>query len=155
MANLPKLSAREKVFVEAYCTTADFNATKAYREAVPNASRNAGKLAHKMLLKPSVARAIENRLDSKRRVFRIREDQILEGLYAEATNENARPSERIQAWVHLGKHLGMFREKQEEKDTQITYNIVNYNGTNKKIEEATEKAVAALSHEQIEEAEAE
>ena len=47
----------------------------------------------------------------------------------------------------------MFREKVEEKEKQVTYNIINYNSKNPELEEKTKEAVKALSHEQIEEAE--
>ena len=148
--NPPPLTDRDRMFVEAYCTVADFDGTKAYRAAFGKKTKNDYRLAQKYLDKPSVQKAIDARMRTKARLFSIKEDEILEGLHKEATNENARPSERIQAWVQLGKHLGMFREKVEEKDTQITYNIVNYNAKNLELEQATEKAVKALTQEQIE-----
>lgn len=145
-----KLSPRQKLFVEAYCT--HFSPSKAYVEAGFNNSAHKSTRAYELLQKPQVATAIEARLANKKKTFRIREDEILEGLYKEATNESARPSERIQAWVQIGKHLGMFREKEQQKEGNVTYNVINYNSHSPMIEKKTEEAIKVLTNQQIIEA---
>ena len=101
---MSKLTPKQQLFVEAYCGPADFNASKAYRMAGYDKEKgNLASMPSRILNSPRVQYAINRRLESKKNTFRIKEDQILEGIYKEATNEKARPSERIQAWVQLGK----------------------------------------------------
>lgn len=144
------LTAKQKLFVEAYCTEANFNAVKAVGMAgydTINPSRRAYDLMHSS----AVTQAIELRLEKKKRTMWLKEDDIIEGLYKEATfmGNGANHSARVAAWVHLGKHLGMFREKVEEKDTQVTYNIINYNTKNPELERKTHDAIESFSQEDI------
>lgn len=135
------LTPKRQLFVEAYCV--HHNATKAYEEA-GFISKNPGKKGSELLKVEDVAAAIQERIDVKKVGFRIQQNEVLEGLYLEATNSNARPAERIQAWTKLGTHLGMFKEKEEETNKSVTYNIINYSSANKQIELKTEEAVASL-----------
>lgn len=143
------LTPSEKLFVEAYCTVSEFDEVKAYKEVYKSTSK-AGPRSAALMRKPNVARAINERLNVKKATFKVREDDVIEGIYKEATNARARPSERIQAWVQLGKHLGMFREKVEPQEKQVTYNIINYNSPNKEIENATKRAIESISPKSIE-----
>ena len=142
------LNPRQQLFVEAYCSSSNFNASDAYVQA-GYGGRNKSKAAE-LLKVPKIAKAIEARLETRKATFWVREDDVLRGIYEEPTNKDPGSTQtgRIQAWVWLGKHLGMFQEKKKE-DAPVTYNIINYNSHNPKIEEETKRAIQSLSEEEI------
>jgi hypothetical protein len=124
---LSKLTPKQRLFVEAYCGVAQGNASKAHRLAGYE-NRNHANEAYILMHTPKIIDAIEEFKLLTRRQFWIDTSEILEGIYKEAKNtEDGTQQGRIQAWVWLGKHVGMFQEKKEDKSgQQITYNIVNY-----------------------------
>lgn len=142
------LTPKQKSFVEHYCTDANFNAAKAAELAGYGLTRNIYK---QLMGNPKIKKAIEERvLETKRRSW-LTEDTILEQLWKEAQREGKGSSHaaRINALVFLGKHIGMFREKEEQKGPQkIEYNVVNYNSptTEKIVEEIKENETEVLEH---------
>ena len=125
---LSPLTPKQRLFVEAYCGPAQGNASKAHRLAGYE-SRNHTNEAYLLMQLPKIIDAIQEFKTLTKRQFWLDASEILEGIYKEATNtEDGTQQGRIQAWVWLGKHVGMFQEKRkEEKESQqITYNIVNY-----------------------------
>lgn len=138
-----KLLDQEKLFVEAYVV--NFNATQAAKEA-GYATATAGKRGHALLQRPRVAKAIEQRLQTRARSSWLREEEVLEGLYREANyfDQGTSHSARIAAWVKLGEHIGMFREKKTEEEKSVTFQIINYHGENEKLEHIKQEAAKAL-----------
>jgi len=124
---LEKLTPKQRLFVEAYCGPAMGNASKAFRLA-GYGSRNVADEAYKLMHTPKIIDAIDAFKKNTKKKFFLDTSEILEGIYKEATNlEDGTQQGRIQAWVWLGKHIGMFQEKKKEDTSQqITYNIVNY-----------------------------
>ena len=141
-----KLTDQEKVFVEEYCGSANFNAVAAARSA---GYRHHGHRDRSLALlkKPHIQRAIEGRIETRAAVAWYSEDDILKLLHKEATREGRGSSHaaRIQAIVYLGKHIGMFREREKEaaQDNSTNIQIVNYsNGESiKKLVKENEKEV--------------
>jgi hypothetical protein len=125
------LTEKQKLFVEAYCGPAKGVGAQAYRDAGYKASENASDRAYRMLQNSKIQNAIEELKFQKKKAFWISEEDILKGIYEEATlvgKEGGTQQGRTQAWVYLGKHIGMFSDKKKEETAQqsITYNIVNY-----------------------------
>jgi len=142
---MQRLTTKQSLFVDAYCGPADFNATKAYKLAGYTGT-SPGKQASILLNKPQVAHAIQERLDKRRASFWLTEDDILRAIHKEATyhGRGASHATRVNAWVQLGKHIGMFHEKKEEKEDNYTINITNYN-------QVPQEEVKVYEHEEKEE----
>jgi len=121
------LTEKQLKFVDAYMGECSGDASAAYTLAYDNVSRaNAYTVKHH----PLVIAEIERRQDLRKIGSWFNEEQVLQGLLDEAQSHDkgSNSSSRISAWVWIGKHIGMWREKKEEKgDQKITYNVVNYN----------------------------
>jgi hypothetical protein len=122
-----ELTEKQQLFVDSFLGEAEFNITKAGTIAgCP--TRQA---AHEMYKSRGVQSALKETFQSK----------VLKRLWKEATNteKGSTHQGRITALVHLGKHVGMFQEKKEQNTEhtgakQVTYNIVNYDSSPKKLE---------------------
>ena len=124
------LTPAEELFLEAYLSNG-YNRADAVRKAgytVNNESTYGGKV----LARPAVQKELQKRMDKARHSFFVQELDVLEGLYREANSHGKGYTQagRINAWVAIGKHLGMFNEGKAgahgaTAGTQI--NIVNYN----------------------------
>ena len=122
---MKSLTPKEELFVEHYCGTAQFNATQAADMAGYKDKREGSVI----LNRPHVAQAVRSRIEERKQKSWLSETQIMEKLWDEAHKEGQGTSHaaRINALVWLGKHLGMWQEKKEQQgETQITYNIINY-----------------------------
>lgn len=107
-----KLTPKQRMFVQEYLI--DLNATQAAIRAgysAKTAQEQSSHLLSKVIIKEAVAAAMEQR---EQRAI-VTQDDVLRGLLKEALNEDdgASHAARISAWAHLGKHLGMFKEKIE------------------------------------------
>lgn len=148
-----ELTDKEDMFLDAYIS----NGFKR-REAIKAAGISCGdpsSYGATILKRPHVVEELTKRLDKRRTKFFVSELDIMEGLYKEATlekNDGGTQQGRIQAWVHLGKQLGMFNDKVKElearnKSSGTTYNIINYNAepgsaaSKEKIVEDTKEAI--------------
>lgn len=120
------LSDQQLIFVEAYCSSTNFNGTAAAKEAGYSTPATA---ANSLMNMDKIVKAIQDRLDERKKTFWITETDILERLWEEARNigEGASHAARINALVWMGKHIGMWKNKEEKEDTQVTYNIIQYN----------------------------
>ena len=142
-STIKNITEKQLAFVDAYFGEAEGNISKAYKIAYGKGEK---KPAYAVFKAPAVQALIKERREKREATSWITHDQILEGLYKEATNyENgANSASRISAWVWIGKHLGMWQEKKEEqKEANITYNIVNFSEENKK----EEKVVTVIEEE--------
>lgn len=147
-----KLSAEEKTFLSAYVLQCNFDTYEAIKVAgIPHLNKqSAQQKAFNILAKPIAEKYIDDLIKEKKTKFAITEEEILQGIYGEAKffGEGASHAARINAWVQLGKHFGMFSEKKQELSVpSITYNIVNYSN---EVKEETEKVINQLPEEVLE-----
>ena len=117
-------------FVEAFLGEAYFDPIKAY-ELAGYAMNGYNKYTDsmKILHSDAVTREINQRMANKDTAYWISDNVIIKQLWKEATDYGDRSSQaaRINALVWIGKHIGMWQEKQkEEADTRPIINITNY-----------------------------
>lgn len=107
-----QLTPKQEAFVHEYLV--DLNATQAAIRAgySPRTARAQG---HRLLTDADIAAAIEAAQAERSERLRLTADDVLRGLHEEATfvGEGSSHSARVQAWAHIGKHLGMFVDKHE------------------------------------------
>ena len=100
------MNPKRAAFVREYLI--DLNATAAAGRAGysdPNYGRQ-------LLTEPNVAAAIEKAQAERAQTLRVTAQMVVEGLHAIASGDGPE-SARVAAWGHLGKHLGMFADRQE------------------------------------------
>jgi hypothetical protein len=125
---LRPLTDKEQAFVEAFSSNG-YNRSDAVRKA-GYSTKDPATTAYELLQRPVVQNAVAIEKAKKRKFLMLDELDVIEGLHKEATSPKARPSERIQAWVHIGKHYGMFQTAPKEPEDQIEDKrprIINYN----------------------------
>jgi phage terminase small subunit len=153
---LKPLTEKEEAFVEHL-----FSNGYDRKSAVLNAGYSTDRpmaLSYDLIKRPHIQAAMAIEKERRRRMLFLDELDVIEGLHNEATNTDARPSERIQAWVHIGKHYGMFQPvvaDQNKKDTGPSTVIINYNDENFKenqIKKDAQKAVEYITTEEEQEA---
>ena len=117
-------------FVEAFLGEAYFDPIKAYELAGYNLTTyNKYTDSMKVLHSDAVTREINQRMADKDIAYWISDNVIIKQLWKEATDYGDRSSQaaRINALVWIGKHIGMWQEKQkEEADTRPIINITTY-----------------------------
>ena len=116
------LTEKQELFVEAFVGECEFDAISAYKAAGYNNNMKLYSAAMRVLASEPVKREIHKRLHES--TFWLNESAVIDRLWKEGTTANA-ASARINALVWVGKHLGMWKEK-EEKEVENTYNIINY-----------------------------
>ena len=109
MANL---TPKQQRFVEEYLI--DLNATQAAIRA-GYSEKTAKEIGSENLTKPNIAKAIQEAQESLSNKTQLTVDMVVNGLLKEAQDyaEGSTQSARVSAWAHLGKHLGMFKDKLE------------------------------------------
>ena len=106
---MAKLTSRQAAFCERLIT--GITATEAARQA-GYSPHYANREAAKLVDKPQVAAYLADlRARITERAIVTAED-VLRGLKHEAENAES-DTARVNAWAHLGKHLGIFTEKSE------------------------------------------
>jgi len=130
----PTLNGLEEIYVRSYLSTLSHG--KAYQ--ITTDSNNSNNNNNKYSKQENIKYHIRKSLQSKYEALSLDPDKILTLLYEEATfkGENSSHGSRITAITLLGKHLGMFVDKKEEKN--ITYNLINYEGTSNPVEPSKE-----------------
>lgn len=114
---MKNLKPQQERFVIEYLKTPE-NATDAAIRA-GYSSKTATAQASRLLTNVNVKKAIEAEQDKTRE--RVKEEvgltvgMVIQGLLNEARDlsEGSTQSARVSAWAHLGKHLGMFKDKIE------------------------------------------
>ena len=151
------LSEKERLFLDAY-TTNGFDRANAVKKA-GYSPKGASTTGAEILNRPHVIKALGKELDKRRNKFFVNEQDVLEGLYREASldkDDGGTQQGRIQAWTSIGRALGMFDQKVKDLEkkasrggsggTQIQ--IINYNQgtspTEKPVNEIKQEAAAAL-----------
>ena len=109
MANL---TPKQQRFVEEYLI--DLNATQAAIRA-GYSEKTAQEIGSENLSKPMVAKAIAEAQEKLSNKTQVTVEMVVQGLLNEAKDlsEGSTQSARVAAWAHLGKHLGMFKDKLE------------------------------------------
>lgn len=109
MANL---TPKQQRFVEEYLI--DLNATQAAIRA-GYSEKTAYSVGHENLKKPEIQKAIQEAQEILSNKTQLTVDMVVQGLLKEAQDyaEGSTQSARVSAWAHLGKHLGMFKDKIE------------------------------------------
>lgn len=116
-----QLTPKQQRFVQEYMV--DSNATKAAIRA-GYSEKNADKIGSELLGKTRVAAAIKERQAILSKRVLVTTERVIEGLLTEAEyyGESSSHGARVSAWEKLGKHLGLFVERIENKST-ITFNL--------------------------------
>ena len=111
------LTPKQQKFVQEYLI--DLNASRSAVRA-GYSQRNADKIGPELLGKTRVARAIQEAQQHQSERTQITADLVLQGLLTEARGwgKDTSPAARIAAWAHLGRHLGMFKDKVEVENSQ-------------------------------------
>lgn len=122
---MASLTAKQARFVEEYLI--DLNATQAAIRA-GYSEKTAEQLGYQLLQKTSVLKAVEEAKNQVSKRTELTVDMVVQGLLKEARDyaEGTTQSARVSAWAHLGKHLGMFKEKVEhsgDPDNPINHNL--------------------------------
>ena len=109
MANL---TPKQQRFVEEYLI--DLNATQAAIRA-GYSEKTAQEIGSENLSKPMVAKAIAEAQEKLSNKAQVTVEMVVQGLLNEAKDLSygSTQSARVSAWAHLGKHLGMFKDKVE------------------------------------------
>lgn len=107
-----KLTDKQQAFVNEYLI--DLNATQAAIRA-GYSEKTAAVIGNENLTKPYVADAIAKAQAQRSARVLVTQDDVIKGLLDEATNKDDGSSHgaRVASWSHLGKHLGMFKDKVE------------------------------------------
>lgn len=112
MANL---TPKQQRFVEEYLI--DLNATQAYIRAgyAVKSEDVAAATASKLLRNAKVQEAIQEAQEKLSNKAQVTVEMVVQGLLNEAKDlsRGSTQSARVSAWAHLGKHLGMFKDKVE------------------------------------------
>ena len=85
--------------------------------------------AKRLLKDPIVQAEIQKRLEILKYRVDYTSDDVLKALWSEATfkEKGSSHNARISALVWLGKHIHMFKDKEQKKESDnITYNLISY-----------------------------
>ena len=109
---MAKLTPKQQRFVDEYLI--DLNATQAAIRA-GYSEKTAYSVGHENLKKPEIQKAIEEAQEKLSNKAQVTVEMVVQGLLNEAKDlsEGSTQSARVSAWAHLGKHLGMFKDKIE------------------------------------------
>ena len=109
---MAKLTPKQQRFVDEYLI--DLNATQAAIRS-GYSEKTAQEIGSENLSKPMVAKAIAEAQEKLSNKAQVTVEMVVQGLLNEAKDlsEGSTQSARVSAWAHLGKHLGMFKDKVE------------------------------------------
>ena len=76
-----------------------------------------------------VQAAIVEAQEARAKRTELTQDAVVQGLLKETEfkGEGSSPAARVSAWAHLGRHLGMFKDK-IAVDGNFTVNVVRFGG---------------------------
>lgn len=128
------LTEKQKLYIEFYCTTADFTAVEAARQAGYTNPERAG---YELMKNSVVIKAIEKRLDTRARSAFYTAEDIQRALWNEVNTREGKgntQAARVSALVWLGKSIGMWSEveqkakllEKQRENPSVVYNIINY-----------------------------
>lgn len=104
------MTPKQQAFVSEYLI--DLNATQAAIRA-GYSPKTAEQLGYQLLQHPSVRAAVDEALEKRRVRTEVTQDEVVGGLKTIAAATANPAAARVSAWVALGKHLGMFKDRVE------------------------------------------
>ena len=115
-----KLNDKQLRFAQEY--TIDLNATQAAIRAgySPKTARSQG---NRLLTKDDIQDAIREANRKRSEATGITAEWVLTGIAEIATREDARDADRLKAFELLGKHLGIWEQRQTQEDSSIRVEI--------------------------------
>jgi phage terminase small subunit len=113
-----KLSTKQQLFVDEYCT--DFNATQAAIRA-GYSQKAARQIGADNMAKTYIKQAIDEKLRIKSEKTEITAELVLNGIREIAFKQSAKETDRLRAMELLGKYLKLFTDKIEQ-ETKVTTN---------------------------------
>ena len=118
------MTPKQTCFAQEYLI--DLNATQAAIRA-GYSKKTARQVASENLSKPDIQRAIEEAQHARAERTGLTQDAVVQGLLKEAEfkGEGSSPAARVSAWAHLGRHLGMFKDK-IAVDGKLTVEVVRF-----------------------------
>jgi len=116
VAHQGKLTAKQQCFVEEYLI--DLNATQAAIRAgysENSAQEQSSRLLSNVMVEEAVSKTIKKRSDKTG----VTINQVVTGLLTEAQGgvDDSTPASRVSAWGLLGRHLGMFVDRVDQRTT--------------------------------------
>jgi predicted HTH domain antitoxin len=138
---LRELTDKEKHVVNIYCSKGNYSLKK----TAELLDLQFGEVKD-IITRDCVRVEVEKRQSYVKKKFKMDEVDVLNRLWEEANNteKGSNHNARITALVWIGKHLGMWQEKKEEKtDNTYTYNIINYDSGSqpKQLEKIVEQTI--------------
>jgi phage terminase small subunit len=114
------LNEQQQLFVDYYLADIGMNATSAAIKA-GYSEKTARQQASRLLSNVNIQMAIKEAQQERAKRTQVNQDMVIDGLLSEAQfkGEGSSHSARVSAWGLLGKHLGMFVEKTENKTEVI------------------------------------
>jgi len=99
------MTDKQQAFVDEYLV--DMNATQAAVRA-GYSEHTARSKGSSLLTKVDIRKAVTEAQARRGERVAVTQDDVIQGLLFEARNMGGTPAARVAAWVHLGKHVGMF-----------------------------------------------
>ena len=141
----PSLTHIEKLYVRSYLSSlSHIHAHKTVAPLLKNHS-NDNPFSRKEAVQFHISQALQERAEG----LLLTPEIIIEKLFKEATlyGAGSNHAARIQALTQLGKHLGLFKEKEEEK--RPIFNIINYGESSISIEKKEEESASIETIEEL------
>ena len=113
------MNDKRRAFVREYLI--DLNATQAAKRA-GYSDRTAYSQGQRLLKDAEIQQAVQTAKEERAHDTGLSAQMVIDGLRREAEGA-ASDAARVAAWAHLGKHLGMFVERQEQSG-QMTIRII-------------------------------
>lgn len=134
------LTEKEELFVESFIGDGRFDPLKAYEAAGYSYTYKPYSEAMTILKRPAVIREITERIANPQGTPWINKGTIVQRLWEEATKEGRGSTHagRINALVWIGKHLGMWQDKEAEKEKETSIQIIQYGVPEEKMKETIE-----------------
>lgn len=115
-----RLNDKQLRFAQEY--TVDLNATQAAIRAGYSA-KTAYSQGQRLLKKDEIQDAIREANRKRSEATGITAEWVLTGIAEIATREDARDADRLKAFELLGKHLGIWEQRQTQEDSSIRVEI--------------------------------
>jgi phage terminase small subunit len=115
-----RLNDKQLRFAQEY--TVDLNATQAAIRA-GYSTKTAYSQGQRLLKKDEIQDAIREANRKRSEATGITAEWVLTGIAEIATREDARDADRLKAFELLGKHLGIWEQRQTQEDSSIRVEI--------------------------------
>ena len=135
----PRLTPEERLYVKTYQLCLDH--PKTFRSIRPGL-KNYACAQNPFFKSDAIQYHINKNIILRMESIDLNSDKVIDLLLQEATRLGAgsSPTARVQALTLLGKHVGLFEDKPDEKEG-VTFNIVNYNTPSSVLEDEKEEEV--------------